>query len=114
MGTEYALVVLVLPIFANNVVNMGVAHRHLRSLQLANFTQIHHGFLFSFDQLIPIMSASIAPLLPSIASDLAISASTAQITMSIYFVGMGIAPFLIEVRILSARDQNYQLSFHRF
>ncbi|KAI4911011.1 hypothetical protein J4E90_007268 [Alternaria incomplexa] len=42
------------------------------------------------------MSASmIAPSLPAIASDLAISASTAQITMSVYFLGMGIAPFLI-------------------
>ncbi len=42
------------------------------------------------------MSASmIAPSLPAIASDLAISASTAQITMSVYFLGMGLAPFLI-------------------
>ena len=54
------------------------------------------GIIFSFGQLIPIMSASmIAPSLPAIASDLAISASTAQITMSVYFLGMGIAPFLI-------------------
>ncbi|KAH6870425.1 major facilitator superfamily domain-containing protein [Alternaria rosae] len=54
------------------------------------------GVIFSFGQLIPIMSASmIAPSLPAIASDLAISASTAQITMSVYFLGMGIAPFLI-------------------
>jgi MFS family permease len=42
------------------------------------------------------MSASmIAPSLPAIASDLAISASTAQITMSVYFLGMAFAPFLI-------------------
>lgn len=42
------------------------------------------------------MSASmIAPSLPTIASDLAISASTAQITMSVYFLGMAFAPFLI-------------------
>ncbi|CAN9469454.1 unnamed protein product [Alternaria alternata] len=54
------------------------------------------GTIFSFGQLIPIMSASmIAPSLPAIASDLAISASTAQITMSVYFLGMAFAPFLI-------------------
>ncbi|KAI4626678.1 hypothetical protein J4E83_003830 [Alternaria metachromatica] len=58
--------------------------------------KITMGIIFSFGQLIPIMSASmIAPSLPAIASDLAISASTAQITMSVYFLGMGIAPFLI-------------------
>jgi MFS family permease len=37
----------------------------------------------------------IAPSLGQIAHDLDISASTAQITMSSYFLGMGFAPLLI-------------------
>jgi MFS family permease len=37
----------------------------------------------------------IAPSLPAIASDLAVSASTTQIIMSAYFLGMAFAPFLI-------------------
>ncbi|CAO2650237.1 Nn.00g015290.m01.CDS01 [Neocucurbitaria sp. VM-36] len=42
------------------------------------------------------MSASmIAPSLLSIAQDLGVSASTAQMTMSSYFLGMAFAPFLI-------------------
>lgn len=42
------------------------------------------------------MSASmIAPSLPAIARDLHISDSVAQITLSAYFLGMAIAPFLI-------------------
>lgn len=42
------------------------------------------------------MSASIiAPSLPQIAIDLHISAPTAQITMSSYFLGMAFAPLLI-------------------
>lgn len=54
------------------------------------------GTIFSFGQLIPIMSASmISPSLPAIAKDLSISASTAQMTMSSYFLGMAVAPFLI-------------------
>lgn len=54
------------------------------------------GMIFSFGQLIPIMSASmIAAALGNIAHDLKISASTAQITLSSYFLGMAFAPFLI-------------------
>jgi MFS family permease len=54
------------------------------------------GTIFSFGQLIPIMSASmIAPSLPAIASDLSVSASTTQINMSASFLGMAFAPFLI-------------------
>ncbi|KAF1849204.1 MFS general substrate transporter [Cucurbitaria berberidis CBS 394.84] len=54
------------------------------------------GAIFSFGQLIPIMSASmIAPALPAIAKDLHVSASTAQMTMSSYFLGMAFAPLLI-------------------
>jgi MFS family permease len=42
------------------------------------------------------MSASmIAPSLGDIATDLQISASTAQITMSSYFLGMAFAPLII-------------------
>lgn len=54
------------------------------------------GTIFSFGQLIPIMSASmIAPSLGDIAGDLHISASTAQITLSSYFLGMAFAPLVI-------------------
>jgi MFS family permease len=54
------------------------------------------GTIFSFGQLIPIMSASmIAPSLADIARDLHISAATAQITLSSYFLGMAFAPLLI-------------------
>ncbi|KAH7412083.1 major facilitator superfamily domain-containing protein [Phaeosphaeria sp. MPI-PUGE-AT-0046c] len=54
------------------------------------------GVIFSFGQLIPIMSASmIAPSLGDIAHDLRISASTAQITLSSYFLGMAFAPLII-------------------
>ena len=54
------------------------------------------GTIFSFGQLIPIMSASmIAAALGDIAHDLKIGASTAQITLSAYFLGMAFAPFLI-------------------
>ncbi|KAJ8110029.1 hypothetical protein OPT61_g7016 [Boeremia exigua] len=54
------------------------------------------GIIFSFGQLIPIMSASmIAAALDDIARDLKISASSAQITLSSYFLGMAFAPFLI-------------------
>ncbi|KAJ4404288.1 hypothetical protein N0V91_005982 [Didymella pomorum] len=54
------------------------------------------GTIFSFGQLIPIMSASmIAAALGDIAHDLKIGASTAQITLSSYFLGMAFAPFLI-------------------
>lgn len=42
------------------------------------------------------MSASmIAPSLPAIAQDLGISASTTQMTLSSYFLGMAFAPFVI-------------------
>lgn len=54
------------------------------------------GTILSFGQLIPIMSASmVAPSLPSIASDLSISASTTQIILSVYFLAMAFAPLLI-------------------
>ncbi|KAH7115869.1 major facilitator superfamily domain-containing protein [Dendryphion nanum] len=54
------------------------------------------GIIFSMGQLIAIMSASmIAAALPSISHDLNISASTAQITLLSYFLGMAFAPFLI-------------------
>ena len=54
------------------------------------------GTIFSFGQLIPIMSASmVAPSLPAIALDLSVNASIAQIILSVYFLGMALAPFLI-------------------
>ncbi|KAF9697725.1 hypothetical protein EKO04_004193 [Ascochyta lentis] len=54
------------------------------------------GTVFSFGQLVPIMSASmIAAALDDISHDLKISASITQITLSSYFLGMAFAPFLI-------------------
>lgn len=54
------------------------------------------GTIFSFGQLVPIMSASmIAAALGNIAHDLKVDASIAQITLSSYFLGMAFAPFLI-------------------
>lgn len=54
------------------------------------------GVIFSIGQLVAIMSASIiVSALPSIAHDLKVSESTAQITMLSYFLGMAISPFLI-------------------
>ncbi|KAF3043584.1 linoleoyl-CoA desaturase activity protein [Didymella keratinophila] len=61
-----------------------------------SYRKIIIGTIFSFGQLIPIMSASMtAAALGDIAHDLKIGASTAQITLSSYFLGMAFAPFLI-------------------
>ncbi|OTB18512.1 hypothetical protein K445DRAFT_55398 [Daldinia sp. EC12] len=54
------------------------------------------GVIFSVGQLVTLMSASIlAAALGNISRDLDIGASTAQITLSIYFLGLGIGPFFI-------------------
>ncbi|KAI1763196.1 putative florfenicol exporter [Hypoxylon sp. FL1150] len=54
------------------------------------------GIIFSVGQLVTLMSASIiAAALDNIAHDLGTDASTTQITLSIYFLGLGIGPFLI-------------------
>ncbi|KAI0385893.1 putative florfenicol exporter [Hypomontagnella monticulosa] len=54
------------------------------------------GIIFSVGQLVTLMSASImAAALGNISHDLNIGASTAQITLSIYFLGLGIGPFFI-------------------
>ncbi|KAI2781646.1 putative florfenicol exporter [Daldinia loculata] len=54
------------------------------------------GIIFSVGQLVTLMSASImAAALGSISHDLNIDASTSQITLSIYFLGLGIGPFFI-------------------
>lgn len=54
------------------------------------------GLVFSFSQLVTLMSASImAAALGNISHDLNIDSSTAQITLSIYFLGLGIGPFFI-------------------
>ncbi|KAI8957959.1 putative florfenicol exporter [Daldinia sp. FL1419] len=54
------------------------------------------GIIFSVGQLVTLMSASImAAALGSISRDLNIGASTSQITLSIYFLGLAIGPFFI-------------------
>lgn len=54
------------------------------------------GVIFSFCQLVTLMSASmIAAALGNIQQDLDVSASTSQIIFSTYFLGMAFAPFLI-------------------
>lgn len=54
------------------------------------------GLLYSLGQLVTLMSASmIAPALPLIAADLHMTPSTAQLSFSVYFLGLGFAPLLI-------------------
>ncbi|KAI1086471.1 putative florfenicol exporter [Rostrohypoxylon terebratum] len=54
------------------------------------------GIIFSVGQLVTLMSASVmAAALGNISHDLDIGASTAQITLSIYFMGLAIGPFVI-------------------
>ncbi|XXG95006.1 hypothetical protein Hte_001266 [Hypoxylon texense] len=54
------------------------------------------GIIFSVGQLVTLMSASIiAAALDNISRDLGTDASTTQITLSIYFLGLGIGPFFI-------------------
>ncbi|KAK6954297.1 hypothetical protein Daesc_004264 [Daldinia eschscholtzii] len=54
------------------------------------------GIIFSVGQLAMLMSASIlAAALGNISRDLGIGASTAQITLSIYFLGLGVGPFFM-------------------
>ncbi|XDG06957.1 hypothetical protein ABKA04_006572 [Annulohypoxylon sp. FPYF3050] len=54
------------------------------------------GIIFSVGQLVTLMSASVmAAALGNISHDLDIGASTAQITLSIYFLGLAIGPFFI-------------------
>lgn len=54
------------------------------------------GIIFSIGQLVTLMSASIiAAALENISRDLGTDASTTQITLSIYFLGLGIGPFFI-------------------
>lgn len=54
------------------------------------------GVIFSVGQLVTLMSASIiAAALDNISRDLGTDASTTQITLSIYFLGLGVGPFFI-------------------
>ncbi|KAI1383431.1 putative florfenicol exporter [Hypoxylon trugodes] len=54
------------------------------------------GIIFSVGQLVTLMSASIiAAALGNISHDLGIDASTAQITLSIYFLGLAFGPFFV-------------------
>ncbi|KAI1461848.1 putative florfenicol exporter [Annulohypoxylon moriforme] len=62
----------------------------------AEWRKVSIGIIFSVGQLVTLMSASImAAALGNISRDLGIGASTAQITLSIYFLGLGIGPFFI-------------------
>ncbi|KAH8655797.1 major facilitator superfamily domain-containing protein [Xylariales sp. PMI_506] len=54
------------------------------------------GMIYSLGQLVTLMSASmIAPALNDIAADLHMTASTAQLSFSVFFLGLGFAPFLV-------------------
>ncbi|KAI1373221.1 putative florfenicol exporter [Hypoxylon crocopeplum] len=58
--------------------------------------KVSMGLIFSVGQLVTLMSASIiAAALGDISRDLGVDASTAQITLSIYFLGLGVGPFFI-------------------
>ncbi|KAI2473586.1 putative florfenicol exporter [Annulohypoxylon bovei var. microspora] len=62
----------------------------------AEWRKVSIGIIFSVGQLVTLMSASIlAAALGSISHDLGIGASTTQITLSVYFLGLGIGPFFI-------------------
>lgn len=62
----------------------------------SSFRKISVGVIFSFGQLVTLMSASmIAAALGDIERDLNVDASTAQIIFSTYFLGLAFAPFLI-------------------
>ncbi|KAI1107955.1 putative florfenicol exporter [Jackrogersella minutella] len=62
----------------------------------AEWRKVLIGIIFSVGQLVTLMSASImAAALGNISHDLNIGASTAQITLSIYFLGLGVGPFFI-------------------
>ncbi|GAB1312554.1 Major facilitator superfamily (MFS) profile domain-containing protein [Madurella fahalii] len=61
-----------------------------------SFRKVSIGVIFSFGQLITLMSASmIAAALGNIQRDLEIDPATSQIIFSTYFLGMAFAPFLI-------------------
>ncbi|KAI0894752.1 putative florfenicol exporter [Annulohypoxylon nitens] len=58
--------------------------------------KVSTGIIFSVGQLVTLMSASVmAAALGNISHDLNIGASTAQITLSIYFLGLAIGPLFI-------------------
>ncbi|OTA87477.1 hypothetical protein M434DRAFT_399467 [Hypoxylon sp. CO27-5] len=62
----------------------------------AEWRKVSIGIIFSVGQLVTLMSASImAAALGDISRDLDIGASAAQITLSVYFLGLGIGPFFI-------------------
>jgi hypothetical protein len=61
-----------------------------------SFRKVSIGLVFSFGQLVTLMSASmIAAALGDIERDLGIDATTAQIIFSTYFLGLAVGPFLI-------------------
>ncbi len=52
--------------------------------------------LYSIGQLVTLMSASmIAPSLKQIAADLGMTDSTAELSFSVFFLGLGFAPFVV-------------------
>ncbi|OAA64725.1 Major facilitator superfamily domain, general substrate transporter [Niveomyces insectorum RCEF 264] len=58
--------------------------------------KITHGLLYSASQLVTTMSASmIAPALDQVLKDLRMTASAGQIAFSVFFLGLGFAPFLV-------------------
>ncbi|KAI1209033.1 putative florfenicol exporter [Annulohypoxylon truncatum] len=62
----------------------------------AEWRKVSMGIIFSIGQLVTLMSASImAAALDNISHDLGIGASATQITLSIYFLGLGIGPFFV-------------------
>ncbi|KAI3325009.1 putative efflux pump antibiotic resistance protein [Xylariaceae sp. AK1471] len=62
----------------------------------SSFRKITIAVVFSIGQLITLMSASVAAAaLDDISHDLRIDPSTTQITFSVYFLGLGFAPFLV-------------------